>query len=299
MRLPFAFAPLLLAACGVGQAQDDMSGVEIRTQPLAPGVAVLFGAGGNIGVSFGADGTIVIDDQFAQLTPKIVAALAALDKKPARFLINTHWHGDHSGGNANFAGAGTLIFAQDNVRARMSTDQFMKAVNEKVPASPAAALPVVTFADGMTFHLNGDTLRIVHVANAHTDGDAMVKWEKANILHTGDVFVRYGLPFIDRSSGGGIQGMIAGVDRALALSDDATKIIPGHGEVATRADMVAFRDMMVTIRDRVAAARAKGKTLAEIQALKPAAEWDKDPKAFVRGDAFVEAVYDSLEKPPA
>ncbi|WP_380873993.1 cyclase [Sphingomonas sp. DBB INV C78] len=289
----------LLMSTAVAAQPVDPAKVNIRSVTLAPGVAVLFGAGGNIGVSHGADGTVLIDDQFAPLTDKINQAVNGLGAKPVRFVINTHWHGDHTGGNENLGKAGAVIVAHDNVRARMSTEQFMKQFNERVPASPAGALPVVTFAEGVALHLNGDTLSVVHVEHAHTDGDALVKWQKANVLHGGDVFVRYGLPFIDVGSGGSIQGMIAGVDKAIAMADANTKVIPGHGEMATRDDMIAYRDMLKTIMDRVAAGRKAGQTLAQIQASKPTREWPAKPGDFIKPDDFVATVYANLAEPPS
>jgi glyoxylase-like metal-dependent hydrolase (beta-lactamase superfamily II) len=278
-------------------AQQDFSKVEIRTQALTPGVAVLFGAGGNIGVSHGEDGTVLIDDQYAPLTPKITAAIAAIPATPVRFVINTHWHGDHTGGNENLGKAGAVIIAQDHVRERMSTEQVSKFLKRTTPPSPRAALPVITFHHEVTLHLNGDTLSVTHVLHAHTDGDALVKFEKANILHTGDVFVRYGLPFIDIDSGGSARGMIAAQDAILALADADTKIIPGHGEVASRSDVAAFKAMLETIVNRVEAGMKAGKTLPQIQAEKPAAQWDTNPKAFITGDAFVATVHASLSNP--
>ncbi|MGL6042571.1 MAG: MBL fold metallo-hydrolase, partial [Sandaracinobacteroides sp.] len=291
-----AAAALCLAAPAVAQ-QQDFSKVEIKTQPLSPNVAVLFGAGGNIGVSHGPDGTVLIDDQYAPLTPKIVAAVAALPATPVKFVINTHWHGDHSGGNENLGKAGAVIIAQDHVRERMSTEQVSKFLKRTTPPSPRAALPVITFHHEVTLHLNGDTISVTHVPHAHTDGDALVKFVGANILHTGDVFVRYGLPFIDVESGGTAKGMLAAQDAILALADAETKIIPGHGEVAGRADVIAFRAMISEIVGKVEAGIAAGKSLAQIQAEKPAARWDTNPNAFVSGDAFVASVHASLTQP--
>lgn len=286
---------LLLAAPAAAQDQD-FSKVDIKTQVLAPGIAVLFGAGGNIGVSAGADGTILIDDQFAPLTAKILAAVDKLGSPPVRFLLNTHWHFDHSGGNENLGKSGTVIIAQDNVRHRMSAEHVSSFLKSTTPPSPRAALPVVTFESGVTLHLNGDTITVTHVPTAHTDGDALVKFTRANVLHTGDVFVRYGgLPFIDTESGGSARGLLRGVDTALKLTDANTKIIPGHGEIASRADLLAYRAMLASIIGRVEAGIKAGQPLAAIIASKPAAAWDKDPKAFVRGDAFVTTVYNSLK----
>jgi glyoxylase-like metal-dependent hydrolase (beta-lactamase superfamily II) len=296
MRLStLATCALLLATPAA--AQQDFSKVEIRTQALTPNVAVLFGAGGNIGVSHGEDGTVLIDDQYAPLTPKIVAAVAAIPASPVKFVINTHWHGDHAGGNENLGKAGAVIIAQDHVRQRLSTEQVSTFLKRTTPPSPKAALPVITFDQSVTLHLNGDTISVTHVPHAHTDGDALVKFETANILHTGDVFVRYGLPFIDIESGGSARGMISAQDAILALADANTRIIPGHGEVATRADVIAFRDMLAAIVNRVDAGIKAGKTLPQIQAEKPAAQWDTNPKAFVTGDAFVAMVHASLTAP--
>lgn len=293
--LPIA---LLAAAAPVSAQQRDFSKVEIKVERLAPGVAVLFGAGGNIGVSYGEDATAIVDDQFAPLTDKIVAAIATLDPDPVRFVINTHWHGDHTGGNENFGKRGAVIMAHDNVRARMSTEQFLARFNEKVPPAPKDALPVVTFADGVTLHLNGDTLHIVHVANAHTDGDSLVHWTKGDVLHMGDTFFnRTSFPFIDLGSGGSIDGLIAAVNRGLELAGPNTKIIPGHGEMATRADLLAYRDMLVDIRGKVAAGIAAGQTLEQIQAAKPAERYGLT-EGFIKPDAFVATVYESLRNPP-
>jgi len=296
MRIFLAAALALAGAPAL--AQQDMSKVEIKVERLAPGVAVLFGAGGNIGVSFGEDGNIIVDNQFAPLTDKIAAAVATLDPDPIRFVINTHWHFDHTGGNENFGKRGAVILAHDNVRARMSTEQFLAALNQKVPPSPKGALPVVTFAEGVTLHLNGDTLHVVHVANAHTDGDAIVHWQKANVLHMGDTFFhRASFPFIDLSSGGSIDGLIAAVNQSLRLANETTRIIPGHGPVASRADLVGYRDMLVDIRTKVAAGIKAKRTLAQIQESKPAERYGM-PSGFIKPDAFVKAVHESLRSPP-
>lgn len=296
-RLALAFACSLLAAPAAAQ-QQDFSQVEIKVERLAPGVAVLFGAGGNIGLSYGEDGNVIVDDQFAPLTDKIAAAIAGLDPDPVRFVINTHWHFDHTGGNENFGKRGAVILAHDNVRTRMSTEQFIAALNLKVPASPQGALPVVTFAEGVTLHLNGDTLHVVHVANAHTDGDSLVHWQKADVLHMGDTFFHgASFPFIDLSSGGSIDGVIASAEKGLEIAGPGTRVIPGHGPVATRQDLVAYRNMLVDIRGKVAAAIAAGRTLDQIKASAPAARYGM-PDGFIKPDQFVEFVYNSLREPP-
>ncbi|HYJ83017.1 MAG TPA: MBL fold metallo-hydrolase [Allosphingosinicella sp.] len=292
--LAFAIAALLAAPAS---AQQDLSKVEVRVERIAPGVAVLFGAGGNIGLSYGADGNIVVDDQYAPMGDRILAAIATVDPDPVRFVINTHWHGDHTGGNEALGGRGAVILAHRNVRERMSSEQFIAALASKVPASPAAALPVVTFEDGVTLHLNGDTLHVVHVADAHTDGDSLVHWQKANVLHMGDTFFnKMSFPFIDLSSGGSIDGLIAAVDKGLAWSNETTRIIPGHGPVASKADLAAYRAMLVDVRAKVAAGIAAKQSLAQIQATKPAAAYGM-AEGFIKPDQFVAFVHESLTKP--
>jgi glyoxylase-like metal-dependent hydrolase (beta-lactamase superfamily II) len=272
--------------------QQDFSKVEVTAEKVADGVYMLKGAGGNIGLSVGADTAFLIDDQYAPLTPKVKAAVAALTSKPVRFVLNTHWHGDHTGGNKDLGEAGTLIVAHENVRRRMSTDQFIEAFGMKEPAADPAALPVVTFTDAVTFHLNGDEIYAFHVAPAHTDGDSIVQFRKANVLHAGDTFFNGMYPFIDLSSGGEVGGMIAASDRMLAMAGDGTKIIPGHGPLGTKADLKAYRDMLATARDRVAALVKAGKTLEQATAAKPLAELDANwGQGFLKADPFVSILY--------
>jgi glyoxylase-like metal-dependent hydrolase (beta-lactamase superfamily II) len=273
--------------------QQDFSKVEVKAEQLAPGVAVLFGAGGNIGVSYGADGTVLIDDQFAPLTPKIQKAVSDLGATPVKFLINTHWHGDHSGGNENFGKAGALIMAHDNVRLRMATDQ--KTRFGDVKASPKVALPVVTYADGLKLHLNGEEVRVVSVDPAHTDGDSIIHWTRSNVIHMGDLyFNKMSYPFVDRGSGGSVRGVIAAADKALAMADDMTKIIPGHGPVATKADLTAYHRMLSEIVAKVEAGVKAKKTLDQIKATRPADGYDVKADGFITADGFVEAVYGEL-----
>jgi cyclase len=286
-----AFAAI--PALTVAQPAD----VKVVPEQLAPGVSVLFGSGGNIGVSFGPDGTVLIDDQFAPLTPKIQAAVTALGAAPVKFLINTHWHGDHSGGNENFGTAGALILAHDNVRVRMAAPSTRGG--KTTPASPAIALPVVTYHDGLSLHLNGDVVRTHHMHDAHTDGDSIVIWQKANVVHMGDLFFnKVTLPFIDLDSGGSAKGMLAAVEKSLTLINPQTKVIPGHGPVASYADLVSYRDMLKTVIKAVESGIAAKKSVAEIQATKPAAKWDTNPDAFIKGDGFVATIYASLTAVP-
>jgi cyclase len=294
MRAHRCFAPLALLLAPLPAVAQDFSKVEIKTEQAAPGVSVLFGAGGNIAVSHGSDGTILVDDQYAPLTPRIEAAVKALGATPVKWLINTHWHGDHSGGNENFGKAGVMIMAQDHVRARLIAGDVARG--GKTPAAPAAALPVLTYDDGILLHLNGDTIRVLHAPHAHTDGDSILFWDKANVVHMGDIFFnKFSLPFVDLKSGGSVYGVLAAVDMVLGKVDDRTVIIPGHGLLATKADLAAYRDMLASVIAAVDDAKAAGQTLAQIQAMKPAARWEI-PDAFISGDAFVAAVYNS-EKP--
>lgn len=274
-------------------AQQDLSKVEIKAIALRGGTHMLTGAGGNIVASAGSDGVFIIDDQFAPLSDKIRAALSKLSDKPLRFVINTHWHGDHTGGNENLGKAGAVIVAHDNVRKRMSAEQLLGG--EKIPASPGAALPVVTFAGDITLHLNGDSVRVQHVAHAHTDGDALVKFERANVLHMGDVYFNGLYPFIDATSGGTIDGLLAAIDRGLALSDADTVVVPGHGPVSNRVELAAYAAMLKGYRDRVAALKAEGKTLAQVIAAKPTAATDETlGKAFIKPERFVTFIYETL-----
>jgi cyclase len=296
MRCPrsFLFA-LLLALAPLASAQQDYSKVEVKSSPLRGGTHLLTGAGGNMIASSGVDGTFLVDDQYGPLNAKIVAELLKLGRMPLRFVINTHWHGDHTGGNEAFGSSGAVIVAHANVRKRMSSEQFIAAFDRKVDASPAAALPVVTFIEGVTLHLNGDDVEVVHVEHAHTDGDALVKFRNADVLHMGDTWFNGGYPFIDLSSGGGIDGLIAAVDRGLAMSDSDTLIVPGHGPVGDRAKLRAYRDTLSAARERIAKLKAAGKSKDETVAATPTAEWDEAwGKGFIKPAQFIGFVYESL-----
>ena len=306
----FVVVGAALAAAPVRAQFGDPAKVTLKTTPVASGVSMIEGengfAGGNVGVSVGDDGVFVIDDEIAAMTPKLKTALAALSKKPVRFLVNTHWHFDHTGGNPGLAASGAVIVAHDNVRKRLSVDSFMDFLGQKMttPASPPASLPVVTFAEDVTLHLNGDEIHVFHVPPAHTDGDAIVHFKKANVIHMGDTFVTISYPFIDTVNGGQFFGIITAADKVLPLCDDNTKIIPGHGPLATKADLKAWRDMLSTVGERITKLAAAKKSLDEIKAAKPTAEFDaKWGQIMVKGDQLVEMVYKTLpptpEKPAA
>ena len=277
-------------------AQQDFSKVEVRAEKVAEGLYMLTGSGGNMGLSVGKSGTYLIDDQYAPLTDKILAAIRAITPDPVRFVVNTHWHGDHTGGNENLGKAGALLVAHENVRRRMSTEQFNAAFNRKTAPSPEGALPVVTFTDAVTFHWNGEEIRVYHVPPAHTDGDSIVHFVKADVVHMGDVFFNGGYPFVDTSSGGRVDGVIEAVDRVLAGIGEKTRIIPGHGPLATKADLQVYRDVVKAARDRIAKLKAEGKTRDEVIAAKPTADLDaKWGTGFMKGDGFVGLAYDSLK----
>ncbi|WP_405233204.1 MBL fold metallo-hydrolase [Lentisalinibacter salinarum] len=269
-----AAAAATAVAAGPVQAQDDMADVEIGVTDLGDGLYMLTGRGGNMGLSVGEDATFLIDDQFAPLTPKIKAVIAGLTEDAVKFVFNTHWHFDHVGGNENFGETGAVIVAHDNVRERMSEDQFLEAFNQEVPASPPEALPVVTFNDRVTLHLNGETIRAFHTPHAHTDGDSVIYFDGANVFHMGDTFFHKMYPFIDASSGGSVDGVIEAASAVLAMADEDSVIIPGHGPIATRDDLRAYRDMLATVRDSVKAMIGDGMTLEQVQAANPTADFD-------------------------
>jgi cyclase len=296
-RVLMTFALVTMAGAGNLIAQQNFDSVVVRTQPAGRGVHMLTGSGGNIALAVGEDFAFLVDDQFAPLTAKILAAVRGVTDKPVRFLVNTHWHGDHAGGNENMAKAGVILVAHDNVRTRMSTEQFIELFNARVPPSPRAALPVVTFVESVTFHLGNETVHVVHVPPAHTDGDAIVHFVQANTIHMGDNYFKGTYPFVDLSSGGSFEGVIRVADIALGYANDSTRLIPGHGPLGNRADLKQYRDVLAQVRDRVAALIRQGKTKEQVIAAKPTAEWDATWGAgFMKPDVFLGIVYQSLTK---
>lgn len=276
-------------------AQQDFSTVEIETIPVADGVYMLVGAGGNIGLSVGEDGAFVIDDQFAPLSEKIMAAIAAVTDADVKFLVNTHFHGDHVGGNEAFGAAGAMIIAHENVRARMSTDQFREIFDQPIPASPAGALPILTFSDEMTFHWNGDTIRAIHVAPAHTDGDTILYFQNANVIHMGDTFFNGVYPFIDVSSNGDINGIIAAGYRALAIANEDTAIIPGHGPLSDAAGLAAWLDVLKVTRVSMQSLIDQGLSEDDAVAARPTAEFDEQfGGGFMNPENYNRLLYQSL-----
>lgn len=292
-RLCFLLAFFLAAPAA---AQQDLSKVEIQAHKLSDSVYMLMGAGGNMGLSVGED-VFLIDDQFAPLTGRIEAAIRKLSPKPVKFVLNTHWHFDHTGGNENLGKAGALIVAHENVRKRMSVEGFIEFLGMRLKAEPRQALPVVTFTRDVTFHLNDDEIYVYHVPNAHTDGDAVVHFRKSDVVHMGDTFFNRIYPFIDSSSGGSVEGVIAAVDRVLQLAGEGTKIIPGHGPLATRADLRAYRDMLSSVSGRIREHLRAGRSLAEVIDARPTAEFDAIwGKGFLNAQRFVEMLYKNLQQ---
>jgi len=281
------------AACAIAAApaaaQQDFSKVEVKATKITNNIYMLTGAGGNIGLSVGEDAAFIVDDQFAPLTPKITAAIAQITPKPVKFVLNTHWHSDHAGGNENLGKAGALIVAHHNVRKRLNSDQVIDFFNLKSKPEPKDALPVITFSADMSFHMNGEEIRAIHMPNAHTDGDAVVHYMGSDVIHMGDIYFNGFYPFIDTGSGGSADGVVAACDRVLAVATDKTRIIPGHGPLSNPAEMKAYREMVAAISGRVKGLAAQGKTLDDIKAAKVTADFDeKWGKGFIKPERFVE-----------
>jgi cyclase len=288
---------VLCAVAGVASAQQqDFSKVEIKVTKVAGNVYLLEGAGGNIAASVGDDGIVIVDDQFAPLADKIRAALEGITTKPLRFIINTHYHFDHTGGNLPFHDA--TIIAHDNVRKRLAQANVVgnggSAMKMDQPANPPEALPVITFAHDVTLHVNGEDIRALHAPSGHTDGDSIVFFPKSNVVHFGDDFVRYGFPFIDINGGGSSKGMIAALENAMTQLPKDVKVIPGHGALATLDDVRSFVTMLKETRGVVEKGVKAGKTLQQLQQEKVLAQWEKYSGQFVSTDLFIETLYNEL-----
>lgn len=295
MRKGILLAVVLSVASMVHAQDEDFSKVEIKVHKVAGSVYMLEGAGGNIGVSVGDDGIVIVDDQFAPLADKIRAALKGITDKPVRFVINTHYHGDHTGGNAPFQETSPVI-AQDNVRKRMAVGGFGgngSSMKFDVKKSDPKELPVLTFGHDMTVHLNGDEIRALHVPAGHTDGDAVIFFPKSNVVHLGDDFVRYGFPFVDLDAGGSVRGLISGLENVVAKLPADVKIIPGHGELSTLDDVKTYIKMMKDTTAVVEKAMKQGQTVEQMKKAKLMEPWKKYD-GYVTMDAWIETIYNDL-----
>lgn len=287
--IAFLFSSFVLAMAAPTAAQ--------QVEQLAPDVSVLIGNSGNVLILSGPGGALLVDDQREGDAAETAAAVRRANAGPVRYVVDTHWHLDHSGGNGPSAAAGAVVIAQRNVRTRRASEQFMSAYNARIPAAAPEALPVIVFDAALDLHHGAETVELRHAANAHTDGDTIVRLRQANVIHMGDIFFNGYLPFIDRDSGGSIQGLIAAVDRALAMADEATRIVPAHGPIATRAELQAYRDMLQAVAEGVRAGIAAGRSRAEIIASDVLATYRAGREG--NADGFVGAVYDSLAAPGA
>jgi glyoxylase-like metal-dependent hydrolase (beta-lactamase superfamily II) len=292
MRRALAVSVALVVFLAVPQrgSAQNFDEIQISTTPVAGSIYMLQGSGGNIGLSIGDDATILVDDQFAPLTQKIQAAVAALTRTPVDFVINTHWHYDHTDGNTNFGRAGATIVAHENARTRMMRTDTVSLNNRVQEAYGPDGLPKITFYQSMRFHLNDNVIDVIHLRNAHTDGDAAVYFRDANVLHTGDTFTRSALPFIDQPNGGTLDGMIEAAWTMAGLIDDQTRIIPGHGALSTRADLLAHHTKLVAIRDRLREHAARGHTPDQVVAANPVRDYA--PEMNAGNERWLRAAYE-------
>jgi cyclase len=285
-----AIAALSLAATAFAQDRD-FSKIEIKVVKVAGNVYMLEGAGGNIGVSAGDDGVLIVDDQFAPLAPKIRAALKGIVDKPIHFILNTHFHGDHTGGNADF-GKDAPIIAHTNVRKRLAAGSTIPG--RETPPATAPALPVITFDDKVSVHYNGEEIRAVHMPHGHTDGDAVIWFTKSNVVHMGDDFFNGMFPFVDTASGGSIKGMTADVELVLSTLPDDAKVIPGHGKLSDKAGLRAFLDMLKGTTAAVQSAITAGKSLDDMKAEKVLAKWDSWGQGFINTERWLTTLHAEL-----
>jgi cyclase len=299
MRKLVLIGILFLPCVAMAQQEPDWSKVQIKATKVAGNIYMLEGSGGNIAASIGEDGIVIVDDQFAPLAEKIQASLKSLGitDKPVRFVINTHYHGDHTGGNAPFSNGGSTVIAQDNVRKRLmsgGTAGNGGSIKLEQKAADKPALPIITFEHDVTVHLNGEDIRALHFPSGHTDGDSIIFFPKNNVVHMGDDFVRYGFPFIDVASGGSVQGMIAAMEKATAQLPADVKVIPGHGQISNLDDVREFTKMLKDTSAVVQKALDQHKTLDQMKKDKILEPWQKWSGQFVNADAFIETLYNSL-----
>jgi len=291
-KIQSALLLLALAASSAAAQDRDFSKVQVKATKVAGNVYMLEGAGGNIGASVGPDGILIVDDQFAPLADKIRAALREIGPGNLQFVLNTHWHGDHTGGNPVFGKEATII-AHDNVRKRLSTNQ--EVMGEKVSASPKEALPVITFGESLSVHFNGEEIKAIHFPHGHTDGDSVIFFTGSKVVHMGDDFFAGGFPFVDLGSGGSVQGLTANIEKVLAEIPADTKIIPGHGSLSTPADLKEYHRMLVETSGIVRTKMKAGKDLATIQKEGLPDEWKKWGSGFIKTEVWIGTIYESLQ----
>ncbi len=287
----YLFAALLALAPVPALAQAAPPSRTLTIEQLTPQIAFLHGRGGNLLLFHGPEGSLLVDDDFAAAAADVATAVDRLGPGPVRYVINTHWHGDHTGANALLASRGAVTIGHHNVRLRMSAEQRIRG--RAIPPEPEAMRPLLTYESDLTIHLNGEAIRILHPPRAHTDSDSIVYLPHANLLAMGDIFFNRFLPFLDVAGGGSIDGLIAAVNQALAMADDSTIIVPGHGAVGHKADLVAYRDMLVTLRTGVARAMARRHSLARIKAARLADRYVTG-LGWITPDELIEAIYTSL-----
>ncbi|MFZ0061432.1 MAG: MBL fold metallo-hydrolase [Pyrinomonadaceae bacterium] len=295
MRELFFLMIVLAISPALSTKAQDFSKVEITASKVAGNVHMLQGAGGNIGVSVGPDGILIVDDQFAPLADKIKAALKTLGEGKLKFVLNTHWHGDHTGGNAQF-GPEAPIIAHDNVRRRLATEQRIELFKSTTPASPKEALPVITFDKSLSVHFNGEEIKVIHFPQGHTDGDSIIFFTNSNVVHMGDDFFVAKFPFVDLDTGGSVQGLTKNIGDIIPKLAADVKIIPGHGPLATVDDLKQFHNMLKETTAIVQGKMKAGKTMEQIKAEGLPAEWTSWGTGFIKTDVWLEIIYRSLSK---
>jgi len=277
-------------------ADSHWENVKYQTIEVRKNIFAMIAEGGNLAVFIGKDGTFLIDDQFAPLTEKILAEIKKVGGDTPKFLVNTHWHFDHTGGNENLGKSGTLIVSHDNVRKLLSVDNTISAFNKHVSASPKQALPLITFSTDTSFHINDETVHAFHLHNAHTNGDSAVHFKKANVIHAGDIWFNGFYPFIDVEHGGSVAGMIAAATTIINMADENTVIIPGHGPVGGRQELIEYRDMLTTVLGSLRGYKKQGKTLQEVVEKKPTKSFDAVwADGFLKPDQWIKIIYNGLE----
>ncbi len=287
---------LALLLCALPALTQDWDSFEFAATELTDGLWHVRGAGGNVVMIAGEDGVLLVDDDYEQLGEKLVAFVQAQTGRGVDYVVSTHWHFDHTGGNEALANSGAVLIAHQNVRRLMAVETRIELLDHTQPPAPDAALPSITFSDSLVVRLNGEEIVIFHLPNAHTDGDAVVRFRNADVIHTGDIVFNCGYPFIDTSNGGDIDGMIAAVETIIGLCGDETVIVPGHGPIGTRADLETYRDMLSDFRDAVAPLKTSGMSLEEVQAAGATAELDEQwGKVFFTPDLFTAMVYATVD----